>query len=77
MTASMSTLVAAVPLLAALLSIPTGDRYPPLNLSPQKQKEKTRHALLAQVEGLATKQPVLTLWEDVHWSDPPRGNCWT
>jgi class 3 adenylate cyclase len=60
----------AVPLLAALLSIPTGDRYPPLNLSPQKQKAKTLHALLAQVEGLATKQPVLTLWEDVHWSDP-------
>jgi len=27
----------AVPLLAALLSIPTGDHYPPLDLSPQKQ----------------------------------------
>ena len=26
----------AVPLLADLLSIPTGDRYPPLNLTPQK-----------------------------------------
>src|SRR5215475_11309354 len=31
----------AVPLLADLLSIPTGDRYPPLNLTPQKRKEKT------------------------------------
>ena len=29
----------AVPLLADLLSIPTGDRYPPLNLTPQKRKE--------------------------------------
>src|SRR6185437_11439368 len=36
----------AVPLLADLLSIPTGDRYPPLNLTPQKRKEKTLHALL-------------------------------
>ena len=43
----------AVPLLADLLSIPTGDRYPPLNLTPQKRKEKTLHAQLAQVEGLA------------------------
>jgi class 3 adenylate cyclase len=60
----------AVPLLAALLSIPTRSRYPPLNLSPQKQKEKTLHALLARVEGLAAKQPVLIVWEDVHWSDP-------
>jgi class 3 adenylate cyclase len=49
----------AVPLLADLLSIPTGDRYPPLNLTPQKRKEKTLHALLAQLEGLAARQPVL------------------
>ena len=60
----------AVPLLADLLSIPTGDRYPPLNLTPQKRKEKTLHAQLAQLEGLAARQPVLMVWEDVHWSDP-------
>jgi predicted ATPase len=60
----------AVPLLADLLSIPTGDRYPPLNLTPQKRKEKTLRALSAQLEGLAARQPVLMLWEDVHWSDP-------
>jgi predicted ATPase len=60
----------AVPLLADLLSIPTGNRYPPLSLTPQKRKEKTFHAQLAQVEGLAACQPVLMVWEDVHWSDP-------
>src|SRR6476646_2570376 len=59
-----------VPLLADLLSIPTGDRYPPLNLTPQKRKEKTLQAQLAQLEGLAARQPVLMVWEDVHWSDP-------
>jgi predicted ATPase len=59
-----------VPLLADLLSIPTGDRYPPLNLTPQKRKEKTLHAQVAQVEGLAARQPVLMVFEDVHWSDP-------
>ena len=60
----------AVPLLAALLSIPTGNRYPPLNLSAQKRKEKTLLAQLAQLEGLARRQPVLMVFEDVHWSDP-------
>ena len=59
-----------VPLLAALLSIPTGDRYPPFDLTPQKRKEKTLHAQVAQIEGLAARQPVLMVWEDVHWSDP-------
>jgi predicted ATPase/class 3 adenylate cyclase len=60
----------AVPLLADLLSIPTGERYPPFNLTPQKQKEKTLKALLAQVEGLAARQPVLMVLEDMHWIDP-------
>jgi len=58
-----------VPLLAALLSIPTNGRYPPLALSPQKQKEKTLRALVAQVEGLAKRQPLLIIVEDAHWGD--------
>jgi hypothetical protein len=32
--------------LADLLSIPTSERYPPLNLTPKKRKEKTLQALL-------------------------------
>ena len=60
----------AVPLLAALLSIPTGDRYPALDLTPQKRKEKTLRSLVAQVEGLAARQPVLLVVEDAHWADP-------
>jgi predicted ATPase/class 3 adenylate cyclase len=57
-------------LIADLLGMPTLDRYPRLNLTPQKRKEKTLRALLAQVEGLAAHQPVLMLFEDVHWIDP-------
>jgi class 3 adenylate cyclase len=60
----------AVPLLADLLSIPTGDRYPPMNLTAQKRRERMLHALVAQVEGLSARQPVLMVFEDVHWSDP-------
>ena len=58
------------PLFADLLSIPTGERYPALALTPQKRKEKTLQALVAQAEGLAVRQPVLMIFEDVHWSDP-------
>jgi len=53
-----------------LLSIPTGERYPALKLTPQKRKEKTLQALVAQGEGLALRHPVLMIFEDVHWSDP-------
>jgi predicted ATPase len=54
----------AVPLPADLLSIPTGDRYPPLDLTPQQRRQRTIHAQLAQVEGLAARQPLLTVHED-------------
>jgi class 3 adenylate cyclase/tetratricopeptide (TPR) repeat protein len=58
-----------VPLIADLLSISTGDRYPPIDLKPQKRKERTLAALISQVEGLSAKEPVLMVFEDVHWSD--------
>ncbi len=57
------------PLLAAMLSLPI-DRYPPLNLSPQRQKDDTIVALAAQVTALADRQPLLMLFEDAHWCDP-------
>jgi hypothetical protein len=60
----------AAPLLAALLSIPTGERYPRLNLTSQKQKERSLLALLAQLTRLGARQPVLMLFEDAHWVDP-------
>jgi len=60
----------AVPLIADLLSVPVGNRYPPLSLTPQKRKEKTLGVLLAQLEGLAARRPLLMVFEDVHWIDP-------
>jgi class 3 adenylate cyclase/tetratricopeptide (TPR) repeat protein len=60
---------AAAPLLAALLSIPPGDRYPPLSLSPVQLRRRTLSALLDQFESLARKQPILLLCEDMHWAD--------
>jgi class 3 adenylate cyclase/tetratricopeptide (TPR) repeat protein len=71
-----SDLAEVAPLIAALLSIPIGGRYPPLNFTPQKQKEKTLDALLRQIEGLAARRPVLMVIEDVHWSDPTSLELW-
>ena len=53
-----------------MLSIPTGDSYPALELTPQKRKDKTLGALVAQIEGLSVRHPVLMVFEDIHWSDP-------
>jgi predicted ATPase len=58
-----------VPLFAALLAIPFGERYPPLALSPTQQRRRTLAALLDQFEGLARRQPILLSFEDVQWAD--------
>jgi class 3 adenylate cyclase len=58
-----------IQLLTELLSIPTGDRYAQLNVSPQRKKEKVFEALLRQLEMLARQRPVLVVYEDVHWID--------
>ena len=58
------------PFLAALLSIPFEGRYPPIEMTPAEQKERTIAALLALFEGLTKDAPVLALLEDAHWIDP-------
>jgi class 3 adenylate cyclase/predicted ATPase len=59
-----------LPLLASLLSLPHPTNAPSLGLSPQKQKEKTRAALVAWTIEEAEKAPVYYVWEDLHWADP-------
>jgi class 3 adenylate cyclase/predicted ATPase len=59
-----------VPLFASLLSLPIPDCYPPLNLSPQRQKQRTMEALLTWLLNESEKQPVLRIVEDLHWVDP-------
>jgi class 3 adenylate cyclase/tetratricopeptide (TPR) repeat protein len=59
-----------VALIAELHGLPSADLTPPLDLTPQRKKEKTFEALLRQVEGLARQQPVLMLFDDIHWIDP-------
>lgn len=59
-----------VTLLAELLHIPAGDLYVPRQLDPRRKKEETFEALLKQLVALTRHQPVLMIYEDVHWIDP-------
>jgi class 3 adenylate cyclase/tetratricopeptide (TPR) repeat protein len=60
----------AVPLFASLLLLPLGDSYPRLDLTPEQLKEQTADAIVALSLEEAERQPLLTVWEDVHWADP-------
>jgi predicted ATPase len=64
-----SSIAETAPLFASVLSIPTGERYPPLVLSAAQQRRLTLAVLLDQLEALARQKPVLMLFEDAHWAD--------
>ncbi len=68
--ARVPTAPEAIGLIADLLALPTHGRYGLPELSPKQRKEKMMEALLAQVAELAAQQPVLVVFEDVHWIDP-------
>jgi predicted ATPase/class 3 adenylate cyclase len=63
-------LAEAVPLFAALLSLPLTAGSPPLTVSPEQQKQQTLQALFTIFLRIATQQPVLFVMEDLHWVDP-------
>jgi len=59
-------LAEAVPLFAALLSLPLGADYAPLTVSPEQQKQQTLHALLTILLKIAAQQTLLFVMEDLH-----------
>ena len=58
------------PLLATLLSLPTGGRYPDLALGPEQVKKRTMEAAIQIITAMARRRPVLMVVEDAHWLDP-------
>src|SRR5207248_10089379 len=55
----------------SLLSLPLPENhYPSLNLSPQRQRQKTLETIVAILLELTEHQPVLFILEDLHWTDP-------
>jgi predicted ATPase len=59
-----------ISLLASLLSLPHPSGAPPLNLSPQRQKQKTQEALVAWLLKETEHEAVFCSLEDLHWADP-------
>ena len=57
-------------LFAEMLSLRNDGRYPALELAPEQRRQRTLEALMSQLAGLARRQPVLMIFEDVHWIDP-------
>jgi tetratricopeptide (TPR) repeat protein len=48
---------------------PDPDRYPPLSLSPVRQREETFRAMLEWLQTRAASKPILFIVEDLHWVD--------
>ncbi len=60
----------AVPLLAPLLSIPTGGDYKVPDLPPDRIRAQTIETLIAYLDAVANDAPLLLVMEDLHWVDP-------
>jgi class 3 adenylate cyclase len=56
--------------LAEMLSLPNDGRYAALEGDAQQRRQKTLEALTKQLEVLSRSNPVLMIFEDVHWLDP-------
>jgi serine/threonine protein kinase/predicted ATPase len=58
-----------VPLWAALLSLPSPDRFPPLAMPAARQREETFQLMLEWLRVRAARGPILFVVEDLHWID--------
>jgi len=63
-------LAETVPVLAELLELPTGERYPPLTAAPERRRELMEQTLLTLFCELAEREPRVLFVEDLHWADP-------
>lgn len=41
-----------------------------LELTPQQRRQKTLESLISQLKALTSRNPVLMIFEDAHWTDP-------
>ena len=57
-------------LFSEMLSLPNDGRFPALELTPQERRQRTLEALTSRIEALSRSNPVLMIFEDVHWIDP-------
>src|SRR6185437_15375988 len=60
----------AVQLIAPLLELPIGNRYPPPSMAPDQQRKRLLASVVAWTLGVAKTQPLVIATEDLHWADP-------
>jgi class 3 adenylate cyclase/predicted ATPase len=68
--AQTSTSIEDAALFAEMLSLPNDGRYPALELPPEQRRQRTLEALTSQLAELTRQNPVLMIFEDMHWIDP-------
>jgi class 3 adenylate cyclase/tetratricopeptide (TPR) repeat protein len=68
--AQTSTSIEETALFAEMLSLVNDGRYPALDLTPQRRRQRTLEALISRTEVLTHSGPVLMIFEDAHWIDP-------
>lgn len=64
---------AELPLFEELLSVSSSEDRPSVELTPERRKDKILDTLTSMFEDLARRQPVLVIFEDLHWMDPTTG----
>jgi class 3 adenylate cyclase/tetratricopeptide (TPR) repeat protein len=62
-------LAEALPLVAPMLNVPVGEKYPPLTLSPEQKRKRLLATLAVWLFGVARAQPTVMAFEDLHWFD--------
>src|SRR6516165_8348104 len=67
MLAQSSTSAQDAALFVEMLTLPNDGRYPALDLTPQRRRQRTVDALVLQVSALSRQSPVLMILEDAHW----------
>jgi class 3 adenylate cyclase/tetratricopeptide (TPR) repeat protein/nucleoside-triphosphatase THEP1 len=59
-----------IPALSVILDLEPADRFPVVELAPIQLRELLLERLVDVVRALASEQPLVVLFEDLHWADP-------
>ncbi len=60
----------ALPLVSTLLGLAVGELHPPLLASPEQARRQLLATLVAWLVGMARLEPLVVVFEDLHWMDP-------
>jgi len=59
-----------IPALSVILDLETADRFPVVELAPIQLRELLLERLVDVIRATASDQPVVVVFEDLHWADP-------